>query len=92
MKDSVKLFMQAGYHLQSLPDKTPLNLGNNILLERHRFTNYENLNLSRSIFVTNRECIHSYEKDINQGIPMASSLFLITLLNHIKQSVETLEQ
>jgi len=67
------LFMQAGYHLQSLPNNIPLNLGNNILLERDHPTNYENLNLSSSTFVTDCECFHSCEKDINQGIPTPSS-------------------
>lgn len=84
--------MQAGYHLQSIPNKVSLNLGNNILLERDCPPNYENLNLNSSIFATNHECFHSYEKDINQGIPIPSCLFLIMLLNHIKQFLGTLER
>lgn len=79
--------MQAGYHLQSLSNKIPLKFGNNILLQRDHPTNYENLNLSSSIFVTNYECFNSHENYVNQTMPMPSSLFL----NHIKQFVGTLE-
>lgn len=64
MKVGLKLVIQIGYHLQSLPNKIPLNLGNYILLERHFPTNYANLNCSRSIFVTNYERFQLHEKNI----------------------------